>query len=127
MTANKNLILTIHPHEPPHRAARLHLPGCKFVERAERLVGAHKAEVIPSPSKGKLAELIQAGMKPKRCTACLDQGPGAYIPDSKRHTERITLRMRPEDMATLKSLAIEWDCTFAEVVVKLLKGKRKIR
>jgi macrodomain Ter protein organizer (MatP/YcbG family) len=58
--------------------------------------------------------------KPKRKTA--------YVPDSQRHTKRVTLRLDPKVADRLHALAVKRSATIAEVVtdaIAALEGKKR--
>jgi len=47
------------------------------------------------------------------------------VPESRRHTERVILRLDPQVAARLRAIATAWHVTLAEVVTDALDALRK--
>ena len=50
--------------------------------------------------------------------------PGAYVPESQRHTVQLKLRLPPDEADALRELAAEAQVTVSELVVALMRRRR---
>jgi hypothetical protein len=118
-TPNKNLVLLFCAVAPASQAARLHKATCPILARAKTTPSVRKTA---APSREIIDGLIKRGYTVKKCEKCLGGGPGAYVPDEQRHTERITLRLEPETMSRLRAFATEKESTMADVIANALEA-----
>lgn len=98
------------------RKAILHRADCKHVNGVSYF--ARFASVTPDA----LAKLAARGYRITRHACCRRAGPGNYIPDAQRHTEKITLRLPPEVASAMRAMASDRECTLAALVQFMIEA-----
>lgn len=104
------------------RRATLHRSDCAFVSRHGQDSGISHHASFRNVTVATLASLVDRGYRIGRHKCCSIKGPGNYIPDAQRRTERITLRLPPVVAEKLREMAESRECTLAAVVEFMVKA-----